>query len=46
MKEGVRLCGFKSHSKGSHLKNMIFDIADFNARVFTTRSVCEESFKP
>lgn len=37
---------FKSHSKVSHLKNMIFDIADFNACVFTTRSVCQKHFKP
>lgn len=27
-------------------KNVIFHIADFNARVFTARSVCKKSFKP
>lgn len=30
----------------SHLKNVIFNIADFNARVFPTRSVGQQSFEP
>lgn len=39
--EFVRLNSLKVHSVISHLKNVIFNVADFNARVFPTRSVCQ-----
>lgn len=38
--------GLKTPLKASHLENVVFDVADFDAGVFPTRSVRQESFKP
>lgn len=42
----VRFEGLKTPLKASHLENVVFDVADFDAGVFPARSVRQESFKP
>lgn len=45
-KQAVRFEGIRTPLTASHLKNVVFDVADFDAGVFPARSVRQKSFKP